>query len=58
MYPDAREAMPASNVVMLRMKTMEELIQMFPEWYPEWIEWCGGKDNLFLRELLKDKHLA
>jgi hypothetical protein len=58
MYPEARDEMPASNVVMLRMKSMEELIEMFPEWYPEWIEWCGGEQNIFLRELLKGKKLA
>jgi len=58
MFPEAREAMPASNVVMLRMKTMEELIKIFPEWYPEWIEFIGGEKNLFLRELLKGKKLA
>ena len=58
MYPDAKENMPAENVVMLRMKTIEELIQMFPEWYPEWVKFVGGVKNIFLRELLKDKKLA
>jgi hypothetical protein len=58
MYPQARDEMPAQNVVMLRMQSMEKLIEMFPEWYPEWVKWIGGKENVFLRELLKDKRLA
>jgi hypothetical protein len=26
--------------------------------YSEWLDMIGGKDNLFLRNLIKDKHLA
>lgn len=58
MHPEARDEMPAQNVVMLRMKTMEELIKAFPEWYPEWIGFLGGEKNVFLRELIKGKKLA
>jgi hypothetical protein len=58
MYPEAREAAPAQNVVMLKMQNDEHLQEMFPEYYEEWIEWCGGKENVFLRELLKDKRLT
>jgi hypothetical protein len=58
MYPEAREAAPAQNIVMLKMQSMEHLQEMFPEYYGEWVEWCGGKENIFLRELLKGKKLA
>lgn len=58
MTPEARDAMPAANVVMLKMQSMEKLQEMFPEWYPEWVKFLGGERNLFLRELLRDKRLA
>ena len=58
MYPEAREAVPAQNVVMLKMKSDEELQDMFPEYYKEWVRFVGGVKNVFLRELIKDKKLA
>lgn len=49
---------PASNVVYYRMKEMSELIQMFPTYYEEWVKVMGGKENIFLRDLIRDKRLA
>jgi hypothetical protein len=43
---------------MLKMKSNEELEKMFPEYYIKWVTSVGGKKNVFLRELLKDKRLA
>lgn len=58
MYKDAREAIPAQNVVMLKMQSMESLEEKFPEYYKEWVRFIGGMKNLFLRELLKGKKKA
>lgn len=58
MYPEAREAAPAQNIVMLKMQSDEKLQEMFPEYYKEWIKFLGGKKNIFLRELIRDKRLA
>jgi len=58
MYPEAREAAPAQNIVMIKMKTQEELEKLFPEYYKEWVRFIGGVKNVFLRDLLKDKELA
>ena len=58
MYPEAREAAPAQNIVMLKMQSEEKLQEMFPEYYKEWVRFIGGVKNVFLRELLKDKKKA
>jgi hypothetical protein len=58
MYPEARKEAPAENYVMLKMKSREELEQLFPEYYKEWVRFVGGLKNVFLRDLLKDKKLA
>lgn len=58
MYPEAREAAPAQNIVMLKMQNDEKLQEMFPEYYKEWVRFIGGIRNVFLRDLLKDKKLA
>jgi hypothetical protein len=58
MYEDARKATPAENYVMLKMQSMEKLQEMFPEYYKEWVRFIGGVQNVFLRELLKDKKKA
>jgi len=58
MYQEARDGMSAQSIVMLRMKTMEELIVMFPEYHKEWVEFLGGEKNVFLRELIRGKKLA
>lgn len=43
----------------VRFRLHPELQQeMFPEYYKEWIEFLGGKKNLFLRDLLRGKKLA
>ena len=58
MYPDAAAEVPAENIVMLKTKSNEELEKMFPEYYRKWVTSVGGKKNVFLRELLKNKKLA
>ena len=58
MYPDAKQAMDAQNIVMLKMQSLEKLQEMFPEYYKEWVRFVGGVKNVFLRELLKGKKLA
>jgi len=58
MYPEAKEATPKENYVMLKMQSMENLQQMFPEYYKEWVRFVGGVKNVFLRELIRDKKLA
>lgn len=44
----------------IKLKTMplEEVQDMFPEYFKEWISFIGGQKNVFLRELLKGKKLA
>jgi len=58
MYPKAYEDMPKGSEMVLRMKTNEELEELFPEYYREWVRFIGGINNVFLRELLKGKKLA
>lgn len=58
MYPNAYEHMPQGSEMYLRMKTNEELEELFPEYYKEWVRFVGGVKNVFLRELLKGKKLA
>jgi hypothetical protein len=58
MYQEARDGMSGQSILMLRMKTIDELIIMFPEYHKEWIEFLGGSKNAFLRELIKNKKLA
>jgi hypothetical protein len=36
----------------------EDLLKLFPGMYPQWVREMGGEENIFLRELLKDKKLA
>jgi len=58
MYPEAKEATPAENYVMLKTQSMETLEKMFPEYYKEWVRFLGGVKNIFLRELTRDKKKA
>lgn len=58
MYAEAKATSTAENMIMLKIKTNEELITMFPEYYKEWVRFVGGIKNVFLRELIKDKKLA
>ena len=58
MYAEAKATSTAENMIMLKIKTNEELISMFPEYYKEWVRFVGGIKNVFLRELIKDKKLA
>jgi len=36
----------------------EVLLEMFPDYYKEWVRLVGGVKNVYLRELLRDKKLA
>jgi len=42
----------------LRNKTPEKLKELFPGMYPLWVRQMGGEENLFLRQLLRNKKLA
>ena len=44
--------------VTLKMKPHEEVQDMFPEYYKEWVRFMGGVKNIFLRELIRDKKKA
>ena len=60
MSPESKDEANRNNPelwVRLRLypETHEEL---FPEYYKEWIEFLGGKKNIFLRELIRNKKLA
>jgi hypothetical protein len=44
--------------VKLRLKPLEEVQEMFPEYYKEWVRFMGGVKNVFLRELIRDKKKA
>ncbi len=46
------------SVVRLKMIPYERLIESYEKEYNEWVEFIGGKKNIFLRELLKGKKLA
>jgi len=58
MYSEAKDATPAENIVFLKTQSAEWLQSNFPEYYEEWENFLGGKDNIFLRNLLKGKKLA
>lgn len=60
MYKEAKEEANKNNPELwVRLRLYPELQQeMFPEYYEEWTEFLGGKKNVFLRELLRDKKLA
>jgi len=67
-YPDFHEWIVTQEIVNedeklasytdVKGKTTEELKQIFPGMYPQWIRFLGGDKNVFLRELLKYKKLA
>jgi len=44
--------------VNLKMKPFEEVQELFPEYYKEWVRFIGGVKNVFLRELIRNKNLA
>jgi hypothetical protein len=58
MRDDAKESIPLENYFALKIKELDELKKMFPEYYKEWVEFIGGEKNVFLRELISDKKLA
>jgi hypothetical protein len=66
LYPDFvnyfidnyRSSAPAQKIVEIRMLSYEQLKETYPDHYKEWIRMIGGVKNEFLRDLIKDKHLA
>lgn len=46
------------DIKIFKKLTQEERIEKYPLHYEAWVESLGGKKNVFLRELLKDKKLA
>lgn len=58
MYEEARNEMPPENFKMFLNSDNEAMKENFPEWYEEWVEIMGGENNVFLRELIKNKKLA
>ena len=58
MYKHAKDSIPADSYMMLVNKSIEELQELFPEYYKEWVRFLGGVKNVFLRELINDKKLA
>jgi hypothetical protein len=66
LYPDFinyfidnyRTSAPAQEIVAIRMLSYEQLKEYAPERYKEWVRLIGGVKNVFLRDLIKDKHLA
>lgn len=60
MYKETKEEANKNNPELwVRLRLYPELQQeMFPEYYEEWTEFLGGKKNVFLRELIRDKKLA
>jgi hypothetical protein len=58
MFPESKANMDRQNIYELKKKTLEELEQLFPEYYKQWVRFVGGVKNVFLRELLRDKRLA
>lgn len=60
MYKEAKEEANKNNPELwVKLRLYPNLQkEMFPEYYQEWVVFIGGEKNLFLRELLGDKHLA
>lgn len=58
MYKEARDTMPVENFEMFLKSDNEAMKESFPEWYKEWEEFLGGEENVFLRQLIKNKKLA
>lgn len=58
MYKEAKEATPEENYIFLKNLGEKNQMELFPEYYKEWVRFMGGVKNVFLRELTKDKKLA
>ncbi len=60
MYDKAKDEANKNNPdLWVKLRLFPDLQQeMFPEFYDEWIEFLGGRKNVFLRELIQDKKLA
>jgi hypothetical protein len=63
-YPDfadyviKKQGSEGSNYVQIKIKPQEELMEIYSDYYKEWVRLIGGVKNVFLRDLLKDKRLA
>ena len=55
-YPRKEYIPSPQSVVILRMDKKPE--ETYSEYYKEWVRFVGGVQNVFLRELIKDKRLA
>ena len=60
MYKETKDMVNKNNPdLWVKLRLYPELQQeMLPEYYNEWVEFLGGKKNVFLRELISDKKLA
>ena len=60
MYEETKDMITKNNPdLWVKLRLYPELQQeMFPEYYKEWVEMMGGKKNVFLRELIKNKKLV
>ena len=60
MYEETKDMTTKNNPdLWVKLRLYPELQQeMFPEYYKEWVEMMGGKKNVFLRELIKNKKLV
>lgn len=58
MSPNSKASMDIQNINSMRKNSLEELKEIFPEYYKEWVRGIGGVKNVFLRELLDGKKLA
>ncbi len=64
LYPDfveyiiKKQGFEGSDYVQVKIKSQEELQEIYSDYYKEWVRLIGGVKNQFLRDLLKDKRLA
>jgi hypothetical protein len=47
-----------SKFIQTKVKSLEDLEQMYPDTYKEWVGFLGGVKNVFLRKLIENKKMA
>ena len=57
-YVIKKQGSEGSEYVQIKIKPQEELMEIYSDYYKEWVRLIGGVKNVFLRELIKDKKLA
>ena len=64
-YPDflnylfkVNSYMSSQKVIEIRMMDIEEVKMVYEDYYMDWVELMGGQENIFLRDLIRDKRLA